>query len=208
MGDYVGNSTSQGKQQFGFGKASDTTAGGGKTLSKAGANFSFNMQAKTDSDVAYRSPRSQAYLDVIAVIDILSATDEEIMEKLKEVLDEEVLEEFSEMSAEEIIEELRLTFEEELGSRELMLKDFPEPEILIGVISQCYIAGCDVHAIDKTGNILEHFAIGRHMPEELAIGRKLFHKYHGKCRCIEIYNNCSRIIADDGSVTRIDVTEY
>lgn len=174
-----------------------------KEFSGSGPDFSFKFDMKKTCDEVYRTPRSQAYLDIIASIDMLSATDEEIMEKLKEVVDEDTLEEFADMTPEELLEELRLCFEEEMLSREVEVKTLPEPEILIGVISKCYITGCDIHAIDKHGNILEHFEISKHMPKDLAIGRILYKK-NPNCHSIEIYSNCCRIIGSDGSVTRVD----
>lgn len=179
-----------------------------REFGSGGGDFSFDINIKKTADDIYRTPRSQAYLDIVTSLDLLSATDEEIIEKLREVVDEDTLEEFSEMSVEELLEELRLSFEEEMLSRELEMKDFPEPEILLSVISKCYISGCDVHSIDHTGNILTHYTANKPMPEGMEIGRKMYYAHGGnddKCRCVEIYNNCCRVIASDGTVSKYDL---
>lgn len=198
----TGNNSNQGNRNYNYETQKDTAEE--KTFGNSDTTFSFSFDASVDVDQLYRTPRSQAYLDIIASIDLLSATDEEIIEKLKEVVDEDTLEEFSEMTPEEIIEELRLCFEEEMHEREMQLKDFPEPEVFIGVISKCYISGCDIHAIDKKGNILEHFQKSAKLPEGYDRARMLYHKMNGACHCIEIYNNCCRVIASDGSVTKVN----
>ena len=188
--------------------ATDSPKSEVKEFAKSGSSFSFDFDTKKSIDEIYRTPRSQAYMDIIASIDILSATDEEIIEKLREVVDEDTLEEFADMSPEELIEELRLCFEEEMTAREMELKDYPDPEILEGVISQCYIDGCDVHAIDKRGNILEHFNKHKSMPDNLAPGRIMYNRYKDRCSCIEVYNNCCRVIMRNGSVEKIMKEDY
>jgi len=185
---------------YGEEKAKDTV----KEFGKGGGDFSFDLEMKKSVDEIYRRPRSQAYLDIVASIDLLSATDEEIIERLREVVDEDTLEEFSEMSVEELLEELRLSFEEEMADRQLQMQKYLEPEILLGVISKCYIGGCDVHAIDNRGYILEHYNESQNMPEGMEIGRIMYHK-NPNCNCIEVYNNCCRVIASDGSVTKYDL---
>lgn len=179
-----------------------------KEFGASGGSFSFDTKVERSVDDIYRTPRSQAYLDIVASIDLLSATDEEIIEKLREVVDEDTLEEFAEMSIEELMEELRLSFEEEMLSRELEMKNYLEPEILLGVISKCYISGCDVHAIDKGGHILEHYREKGSLPDGMEIGRKMYYKCDGPqggCRCIEVYSNCCRVINSDGGVVKYDL---
>ena len=190
-----------GSRNFNFAK--DTKTDAVKEFTGGASEFNFDIDTSRTSDSVYRTPRSQAYLDIIASLDMLSVTDEEIIEKLKDVVDEETLEEFADMSPEELLEELRLCFEEEMLSREVEVQTLAEPEILIGVLSKCYISGCDLHAIDGQGNILEHFSASKKMPKELAVGRILYKQNPG-CSCIEVYSNCCRIIGNDGSVTRVD----
>lgn len=186
-------------QRFKY-KTSEKDNYNGPTLGAGGGSFQFDKGQMEAASTIYRTPRSQAYLDVIAVIDLLSATDEEIIEKLKEVVDEDILEEFVSMSPEEIIEELRLCFQEEIEGRELKLKDAPEPDVLEAVISKCYISGCDIHSIDRRGNIMEHYTSGQQLSEHLLAARSLFHQHENDCSCIEIYNSCLRLIKVDCSV--------
>ena len=61
-----------------------------------------------------KTPRSRAYMEALSMIDLLSATDDEIIEKLQSEMDEDTLEEISEMSAEEIIAEIMTSVREEL----------------------------------------------------------------------------------------------
>ena len=166
---------------------------GGKTA------FHFEASDSDASEESLRRPRSQTYMDAINLIDMLSSNDEEIIERLKERVDEDVLEEFEGMSVEEILEEIRLSIQEELETKEI-----PEENNLEGVISKCYIGGCYVHSISPDGNIIEHYTEhGNDIPDVLAPGRTLYKKIGGKCSCIEVYTNCCRIIATDGSVETV-----
>ncbi len=168
-----------------------------KEQGSAGANFSFNFKEKDAVDNELRKPRSRVYMELFSAIDMLSATDEEIIAQLKANVDEETAEEFMEMSKEELLEEIKLSFQEEFASLEV-----PVETVMHGVISKCYISGCDCHAIDASGYILEHYNIGNPMPENLAPGRKAFNRYPN-CRCVEVYSDCCRVIDMDGSVTKI-----
>lgn len=163
--------------------------------------FSFDFKAEEKSQLFMRTPRSQAYLDIICSIDLLSSTDEEIIEKLKETVDEEILEEFAQMTPEELLEELRLSFEEEMAQRQVKLQEFNDK--LYGVISKCYINGCYVHAIDSKGMILEHYTRNQKLPMALARAREAYTACDGKCRCVEAYRWTVRVIAEDGSVEEI-----
>lgn len=165
---------------------------GGKT------SFRFEAADTDASEESLRRPRSQTYMDAINMIDMLSSNDEDIIERLKERVDEELLEEFEGMSTEEILEEIRLSIQEELETKEI-----PEENNLEGVISKCYIGGCYVHSISPDGNIIEHYTQHGHIPAVLAPGRSLYERIGGKCSCIEVYTNCCRIIATDGSVETV-----
>ena len=61
--------------------------------------FSFSGGDKVDEEL--RKPRSRAYMEVFDAIDMLSTTDEEIIEQLKANMDEETAEEFAWMTSEE-----------------------------------------------------------------------------------------------------------
>lgn len=169
------------------------------------AAFSFDLKPEEKSQLFMRTPRSQAYLDIICSIDLLSAADEEIIEKLKETVDEDTLEEFAQMMPEELLEELRLSFEEEMAQRQVKLAEFNDK--LYGVISKCYIDGCYVHAIDSHGNILEHFRRTEKLPVALSRARDAYARCDGNCRCVEAYRWTVRVIAEDGSVEEIHYDE-
>ena len=175
------------------------------TQSGTGADrqFHFNFENDTHYEDFMRRPRSQVYLEAMQIVDMLSGTDEEIIEKLKDIVDEDTLEEFKEMTPEDILEELRLSFEEEFAAAELEFKDVPVPPRPDAVIAKCYIDGCDVHAIDGFGNILEHYRKGSHPGDDIARGRKVYYSNPG-CSCVEIYPDCCRVVMFDGEVKKLD----
>lgn len=160
--------------------------------------FSFSFAESDEVEKELRKPRSRAYMEIISSIDVLSATDEEIIERLKENVDEELIEEFEDMSVEELLEEIRETFREEFQSLPIEVTS-----ILHGVLAKCYISGCDCHAITSEGYILDHFNALEPMPEHLAKGRKVYHQYPN-CSCVEVYTNCCRVIMPDASVIQVD----
>ena len=163
--------------------------------------FSFSFDKEKEIDDELRKPRSRAYMEVFDAIDMLSATDEEIIDQLKSNMDEETAEEFSNMTAEEILEEIKACFQEEFQNVQIEMKS-----ILQGVLAKCYITGCDCHAITAEGNILDHYETKGPIPEELEKGRIVFHKYPN-CRCVEVYNNCCRVINMDSTVLKIPNSE-
>jgi len=164
--------------------------------------FSFSFSKEQQIDKELRKPRSRAYMEIFDAIDMLSATDEEIIAKLKENMDEDTAEEFSNMTAEEILEEIKACFQEEFQNLQIEVKS-----ILHGVLSKCYIDGCDCHAISSEGDILEHFEVNAPMPNEfLERGRMIYRKYPD-CRCVEVYSDCCRVVAMDSTVTKIPNVE-
>ena len=112
--------------------------------------FNFSMAELNDAERLLRQPRSQEYLAMFELMDMLSSTDEEIIEMLKENMDEDEAEEFEEMSDEDILEQIRAIFLEEFAQIEIEMSS-----IMLGVLSKCYISGCDCHAITPEGSILE-----------------------------------------------------
>ena len=146
-------------------------APGGKGRPKA----EFHIAEDAETRRRLRAPRSDVYMQLFDAVDLLSATDAEIIEKLKENLDENAAEEFLSMSAEELREEIRLSFVEEFESLQIEVKS-----VLHGVLAKCYITGCDCHAITSEGYILDHFRADEPMPEELARGRPILEQYGNK----------------------------
>lgn len=163
-------------------------------------NFSFDKEQEIDKEL--RKPRSRAYMEVFDAIDMLSATDEEIIAELKANMDEDTAEEFSNMTAEEILEEIKACFQEEFQNLEIEVKS-----ILHGVLAKCYITGCDCHAIDAEGNIINHYESYARMPDEfLERGRKVYRRY-SSCRCVEVYSDCCRVVKEDSTVLKIKNSE-
>ena len=159
--------------------------------------FSFRFSDSNQVEEELRKPRTRAYMELFDAIDLLSATDEEIIEQLKANMDEDTAEEFFSMSMEELLEEIRDSFQEEFESLPIEVES-----ILHGVLAKCYIDGCDCHAITPDGRILEHYVIGMALPDELEKGRKVYHMYPG-CRCVEVYTDCCRVIQMDSTVVKI-----
>lgn len=164
--------------------------------------FSFSFDKEQEIDKELRKPRSRAYMEVFDAIDMLSTTDEEIIAELKANMDEDTAEEFSNMTAEEILEEIKACFQEEFQNLQIEVQS-----ILHGVLSKCYINDCDCHAISAEGNIMDHYNSHSPMPDEfLERGRMVFRKYPS-CRCVEVYSDCCRVVAEDSTVLKISNSE-
>ncbi len=159
--------------------------------------FTFSFSQGDELDAQLRKPRSRAYMEIFDAVDLISATDEEIIEKLMENMDPDTAEEFSEMSVEELLEEIRASIQEEFRTVSLEIE-----QVLHGVLAKCYIDGCDCHAISSEGLFLDHYSVGGPIPENLQKGRALFGRYP-QCRCVEVYTDCCRVIMDDASVIKI-----
>ena len=161
--------------------------------------FVFSYSKNDEAMRKLKTPRSRAYMEAMQMIDVLSANDHEIIERLKENMDEEVLEEVSEMTAEEVISEIMRSVREELEEA------IEEANCqLIGILSKCFITGCDVHAIGSSGEIIEHFGKLDKLPDALERGREIFHQ-HENCRCVEVYGNFCLVVNEDSSVTEIKI---
>lgn len=156
-------------------------------------DFQFEKQKERIEQIL-QQPRSQEYMAALDMIDFLSSNDEAIIERLKENVGEEFVEELQEMTDDEIFEMITEALHDEFAALETNLDDE-----LLAVISKCYIDGCDCHAIDKEGNILDHYGKNQTLPEDLERGRSVYRKY-ADCLCIEIYNTCCRVISKSGDV--------
>ena len=158
----------------------------------------FKVDSEAETDRKLRSPRSEIYLQLFDLVDLLSATDEEIIRKIKENLDEETAEEMLEMPVEEVKEEIRQSFTEEFETLQVEAES-----VLLGVLSKCYIRGCDCHAITSEGTILDHYRQDAPLPMELEKGRKILKRYQYQCKCVEVYRNCCRVVMLDSSVVTV-----
>ncbi|MCR5374515.1 MAG: hypothetical protein K6E39_03970 [Lachnospiraceae bacterium] len=168
------------------------------TQSSSHVKIQISTSRDDELDRKLCAPRSEAYMQAVEMIDVLSATDEEIIENLKSNMSEETQEIIDGMSMEEIREEIKLSFVEEFANMEL-----PQKVERLGIIAECYIGGCDCHAITSEGEILNHFKKSEVMPDDLAKARPIFHIYKNRCKCVEVYTNCCRVVMNDSSVIEI-----
>lgn len=83
--------------------------------------------------------------------------------------------------------------------------EFPEVEIsgiLLGVVSICYLGKpYEVHTLDITGQIIEHYKSGQTLPGGLEKARSI--AMRGGYDFIEVYVDCCRCISANGSVSVI-----
>lgn len=83
--------------------------------------------------------------------------------------------------------------------------EFPEVEIsgvLLGYVSVCYLGKpYEVHTLDMTGEIIEHYKAGEKLPGELEKARSI--ALRGGYEFIEVYVDCCRAVSANGSVSVI-----
>ena len=157
-------------------------------------DFHFETQRERIEQVLQR-PRSQEYMAALDMIDFLSSDDEAIIERLKENMGEEFVEELQEMTDDEIFAMITQAFHDEFAELETNLDDE-----LLAVLSQCYVDGCDCHAIDQYGHILSHYNSKEKLPDDLERGRMIYRSHAGQCQCVEVYKTCCRVISHNGDV--------
>lgn len=81
--------------------------------------------------------------------------------------------------------------------------EFPDVElngILLGIVSACYLGvPYEVHSLDITGQIIEHYKSGQSLGGGLEKARSV-----AMCKsyaCVEVYIDCCRAIGHNGSVS-------
>ncbi len=83
--------------------------------------------------------------------------------------------------------------------------EFPEIElsgVLLGFVSICYLGKpYEVHTLDMTGQIIEHYKAGQTLPGGLEKARSI--AIRGGYDFIEVYVDCCRCISSNGSVSVI-----
>ena len=83
--------------------------------------------------------------------------------------------------------------------------EFPEVEIsgiLLGFVSICYLGKpYEVHTLDMTGQIIEHYKVGQTLPGGLEKARSI--ALRGGYDFIEVYVDCCRCVSSNGSVSVI-----
>ncbi len=85
-------------------------------------------------------------------------------------------------------------------------EEFPEVEIngvMLGIISKCYLGhSYEVHTLDVTGQIIEHYQTGQKMPGDLERARTI--AMRGGYDFIEVYIDCLRCVSSNGTVSVVD----
>lgn len=82
-------------------------------------------------------------------------------------------------------------------------KEFPEVELsglLLGYVSKCYLgASYEVHTVDISGRIIEHYKKGETVPNGMEKARTI--AMNPAYAFIEVYSDCCRAVSDSGSVS-------
>lgn len=85
--------------------------------------------------------------------------------------------------------------------------EFPDLEIsgiMLGIVSICYLGKpYEVHTLDITGQIIEHYKSGYILPGGLEKARSI--AMRGGYDFIEVYVDCCRAVSSNGSVSVISV---
>jgi len=84
--------------------------------------------------------------------------------------------------------------------------EFPEVAlagVLLGYVSLCYLGKpYEVHTLDVTGGIIEHYKAGHSLPGGMEKARSI--AMRGGYDFIEVYVDCCRAISSNGSVSVIE----
>lgn len=74
---------------------------------------------------------------------------------------------------------------------------------LLGLLGRCAIEGCDVHKLDDSGNILEHYSFNESLPAPFAKARSVLANSAGSTIGILVYDDHLEFIFLDGSTKRL-----
>lgn len=88
---------------------------------------------------------------------------------------------------------------------DIIKNEFPEVNIsgiLLGYVSKCYLGEpYEVHTLDITNEIIEHYIAGQCLPNGLEKARGI--AMYGGYEFIEVYDDCCRAISSNGAVSVI-----
>lgn len=127
---------------------------------------------KLKLDRLLRKPRSKSYMDALHKLDAGGHTHNR--DKVNEIIDA-IRGEFSEI---------------EING------------ILLGFVSKCYLGDpYEVHTLDVTGSIIEHYKAGQTLPNGLEKARSI--AMRGGYDFIEVYVDCCRAVSANGTVSVI-----
>ena len=86
-------------------------------------------------------------------------------------------------------------------------QEFPEVElsgILLGYVSICYLGKpYEVHTLDMTGQIIEHYKAGETLPGGMEKARSI--ALRGGYEFIEVYVDCCRCVSSNGAVSVVSI---
>ena len=75
-------------------------------------------------------------------------------------------------------------------------------DILLGVVAKCYLGDAyEVHSLDCTGKIIQHFKKGEPLLHGMEKARGI--AIRGGYAFIEVYAECCRAVSEDGTVSVI-----
>ena len=142
------------------------------TTSHSQKNQQAQQTNKMMLDRLLRKPRSKRYMDAMRHLDAGGHT-------------------HNHHQVEEIINAIR--------------EEFPEVEmsgILLGIVSRCYLGEpYEVHTLDMSGCIIEHYVKGRALPGGMERARTL--ALRGGYEFVEVYIDCVRAVSSNGTVSVI-----
>lgn len=123
-------------------------------------------------DRLLRKPRSKAYMQAVHKLDAGGHVHNQ--QKVKEIVD-------------------------------VIRNEFPEIElsgIMLGIVAVCCLGKpYEVHTLDITGQIIEHYKSGHALPGGLEKARSI--AMYGGYAFIEVYIDCCRAVSSDGTVSVI-----
>lgn len=166
-------------------------------------------------DKILRQPRSKKYMKALKDIDMPSLTDLEIMERMKKrceqrgeaFSEESVTQEDVEAFARRCLEEVKAEIQKEKEEEERRLRELEEERrrkeenILLMTLCQCCISGCIIHAIDRNGDVLEHYRSLSELPKQGQLGYQMFREVN--CSCVEVYMRRLVAVGSSGNVIEI-----
>lgn len=153
------------EQQKGAVKSTVKSAEQVKAVGTTSRGFQMPQQTVTDEEKELNKllhrPRSRKFSKAIKDIDIPSAQDEILMERMKQEMNtaseqemtfqQDDMEAFRKRLERKIAEDIAREEEERCKQEELL------NSVLQDIISPCGLTGCVIHAIDSNGEIREHY---------------------------------------------------
>ena len=140
------------------------------TASDLGQRLQINQTNKMKMDRMLRKARSKTYMEALHKLDAGGHV-------------------HNHRKVQEIIETIR--------------EEFPEVEIsgiLLGYVAICYLGEpYEVHTLDMSGEIIEHYKAGQMLPNGLEKARTL--AIRGGYEFIEVYVDCCRAVSASGAVS-------